>query len=63
MKKKQIEDLEEEIESIVVDKETIIAMAGSTAQNFVEISPLKYNQLETQTFYQLQMVSAITNVR
>ncbi|XP_044762202.1 cilia- and flagella-associated protein 43 [Coccinella septempunctata] len=61
VKKKQIEDLEEEVESVTVDKETIIAMAGSTAQNFIEISPYKYNQLETQTFYQLQLISAVTN--
>ncbi|XP_045460970.1 cilia- and flagella-associated protein 43 [Harmonia axyridis] len=60
VKKKQIEDLEEESESIVIDKETIIAMAGSTAHNFIEISPYKYDQLETQTFYQLQLQSAIT---
>ncbi|KAL3280262.1 hypothetical protein HHI36_017757 [Cryptolaemus montrouzieri] len=59
-KSKKIEDLEEEIESTATDRETNIAMAGSTAENFIDISPEKYNQIETQTFYQLQLLSAVT---
>ncbi|KAK9882218.1 hypothetical protein WA026_019732 [Henosepilachna vigintioctopunctata] len=57
---KNIEDLEEETELAVIDHETEIAMAGSTAQNFIEISEDKYSQLETQTYYQLKFLSAVT---